>query len=264
MTAHCGWRSSELVPVALVTGAARDRGIGRGIALALAERGFDVAIADRAHDDEAAQRVAELEALGRRAVFLRGDVSKPEDNERLVSEAVELLGRLDAFVANAGVARWQTLVEVTRADWDYIFGVNLHGVLYGCRAAAARMRQQGDGGAIVVTSSVNAVMPFSPLGVYGASKHAVGLLVGVMAREWATDGITVNHVGPGWVDSNINDPSPDFATEESRASARASIPLGHRPAEPREIGEAVAYLATASYTTGAFLRVDGGLVLGKY
>ena len=253
-----------VVPAALVTGAARDRGIGRGIALALAERGFDIAIADRGHEDEAARRVAELESLGRRSVFLRCDVSQPEENERLVAEAAERLGRIDVFVANAGVARWQTLVEVTRDDWEYVFGVNLHGVLHGCRAAAEYMRLQGDGGAIVVTSSVNAVMPFSPLGVYGASKHAVGLLVGVMAREWAADGITVSHVGPGWVDSNINDPSPDFATEESRASARASIPLGHRPADPREIGEAVAYLATASYTTGAFVRVDGGLVLGKY
>lgn len=252
------------MPVAVVTGAARDRGIGRGISLSLAERGFDIAVADWAHEDEAASRVAELESLGRRSVFVRCDVSRPDENGRLVAEVVERLGRLDVFVANAGVARWQTLVEVTRDDWEHIFGVNLHGVLDGCRAAAAQMRQQGEGGAIVVTSSVNAVMPFSPLGVYGASKHAVGLLVGVMAREWAEDGITVNHVGPGWVDSNINDPSPDFATEERRESARASIPLGHRPADPREIGEAVAYLATAPYTTGAYIRVDGGLVLGKY
>ena len=85
-------------------------------------------------------------------------------------------------------------------------GVNLHGVFYGCRAAAAQMRRQGEGGSIVVISSVNAVMPFSPLGVYGASKHAVGLLVGVMAREWGDDGIAVNHVGPGWVDSDHQRP----------------------------------------------------------
>ncbi len=143
-------------------------------------------------------------------------------------------------------------------------GVNLHGVLYGCRAAAAQMRRQGDGGSIVVVSSVNAVMPFTPLGVYGASKHAVGHLVGVMAREWGADGIAVNHVGPGWVDSNINDVSPDFDTEEKRAAARASIPFGNRPTEPAEIGEAVAFLATSTIVTGAYLRVDGGLVIGKY
>jgi NAD(P)-dependent dehydrogenase (short-subunit alcohol dehydrogenase family) len=85
-----------------------------------------------------------------------------------------------------------------------------------------------------------------------------------MAREWAADGISVNHVGPGWVDSNINDVSPDFATPERREAARASIPFGHRPAEPREIGEAVAHLVESTYTTGAFLRVDGGMVIGKY
>ncbi len=172
------------MPVAIVTGAARDRGIGRGIVLALAERGFDVAVNDAAHDEEAARRVAEVEALGRRAIYVRADVSRPDENERLVAETVERLGRLDVFVANAGVARWQMLVDVTPDDWDLVMGVNLHGAFYGCRAAASEMRRQGDGGNIVVTSSVNAVMPFSPLGLYGASKHAVGLLVGVMAREW--------------------------------------------------------------------------------
>jgi NAD(P)-dependent dehydrogenase (short-subunit alcohol dehydrogenase family) len=250
--------------VALVTGAARDRGIGRGIALALARRGFDIAVNDLGHDDEAGRRVEELEALGRRATFVPGDVRTRAGNEALVGETVERLGRLDAFVANAGVARWQPLTEVTRDDWEHVVGVNLHGVLHGCSAAAEQMRRQGDGGRIVVTSSVNAVMPFSPLGVYGASKHAVGLLVGVMAREWGADGISVNHVGPGWVDTNINDPSPDFDSEEKRAAASASIPFGARPAEPEEIGEAVAYLVTSTYTTGAYVRVDGGLVIGKY
>ncbi|HEY1365940.1 MAG TPA: SDR family NAD(P)-dependent oxidoreductase [Gaiellaceae bacterium] len=250
--------------VALVTGAARDRGIGRGIALVLAERGADVAVNDVGHEDEAARRVAEIEALGRRSAFVAADVARPEENERLVAETVARLGRLDVFVANAGVARWQVPSAVTRDDWGFVMGVNLHGVLYGCRAAAAQMRRQGSGGAIVITSSVNAVMPFPLLAAYGASKHAVGLLAGVMAREWAGDGISVNHVGPGWVDSDINEPSPDFDTDEKRADARASIPYGQRPADPRELGEAVAYLAAATYTTGAYLRVDGGLVIGKY
>ncbi len=127
------------------------------------------------------------------------------------------------------------------------------------------MRRQGSGGSIVVISSVNAVMPFSPLGVYGASKHAVGLLVGVMAREWGGDGIAVNHVGPGWVDSNINDPSPDFDTEEKRAAARAIDPL--RPAARRSRARSAKRSPTSSTSrivTGAYIRVDGGLVVGKY
>jgi NAD(P)-dependent dehydrogenase (short-subunit alcohol dehydrogenase family) len=250
--------------VALVTGAARDRGIGRGICLALARRGADVAVHDLTHEDEAARRAAELEDLGVKACFVPADITQPEENERLVAEVVERLGRLDVFVANAGVARWMRLADVTREDWDAIMDVNLHGVLYGCQAAAAQMRRQGEGGRIVVTTSVNAVMPFSPLGIYGASKHAAGLLVGVLAREWAEDGISVNHIGPGWVDTNINDRSPDFDTAEKREAALSSIPFGHRPADPAELGEAVAYLACSTYTTGAFLRVDGGLTVSKY
>lgn len=252
------------MPVAIVTGAARERGIGRGIVLALAERGFDVVINDVSHGDSAQRRVAEVEALGRRAAFIRADVRRPTECDRLVSATVDRLGRLDVFVANAGVASWHVLRDVSREDWDQVMGVNLHGAFFGCRAAAAQMRLQGGGGNIVVVSSVHAVMTGSPLGLYGASKHAVGMLVGVMAREWAEDGIAVNHVGPGWVDTNINDVSPDFATEEKRAAARAAVPLGHGPIEPREIGEAVAYLVAADTVTGAYVSVDGGLMIGKY
>jgi NAD(P)-dependent dehydrogenase (short-subunit alcohol dehydrogenase family) len=249
--------------VALVTGAARERGIGRGIALALAEAGFDVAVNDVAHEDEAAERVAEIEALGQRSAFVRADVSRPEEAERLVTETVARLGRLDVYVSNAGVGSWQQVVDVTREDWERVFGVNLHGCLYGCRAAAAQMRRQGGGGRIVVTSSVHAVMPFEGMAVYGASKHAVGHLVGVLAIEWAADGITVNHVGPGWVDTDINEGV--LSTEEERAAVAATIPLG-RATEASEIGAAVAYLAgeEAAAATGAYIRVDGALVVGKY
>ena len=252
--------------VALVTGAARDRGIGRGIALVLAERGADVVVNDIGHDDEAARRVAEIEARGRRAAFLEADVSRPEEVERLIGDVVERFGGLDVYVSNAGVQAWEELAEVTPDAWSRITGVNLHGCFYGCRAAAAEMRRGGRGGRIVVISSIHCVMPFASMGVYGATKRAVALLVGVMAREWARDGITVNHVGPGWVDTDINNDSPGLRTPEARRATLASIPLHHRPAEPREIGEAVAFLAGdgAAYVTGAFLLVDGGIVLGKY
>jgi NAD(P)-dependent dehydrogenase (short-subunit alcohol dehydrogenase family) len=155
---------------------------------------------------------------------------------------------------------------MSAALWGRLVGVNLHGCFLTCRAAAARMREQGEGGRIVVTSSVHAVMPFAQMGVYGGTKQAVGHLVGVMAREWARDRITVNHVGPGWVASAINDRSPDFATPEAQQGVKRIIALGHRAGEPEEMGEAVAYLASdaAAYTTGAYVRVDGGLVMGPY
>ena len=252
--------------VALVTGAALERGIGRGIALTLADRGADVAINDVAHEEEALRRVREVEERGRRSVFVRANVTVPEEAGRMVAEVVERLGRLDVFVSNAGVQTWQELCDVTPAAWEWITGVNLHGTFYGCLAAAAQMRGQGAGGRIVVISSIHATMPFASMGVYGATKQAVALLTGVMAREWARDGITVNHVAPGWVDTDINRDSPALASEDARRATLASIPLGHRPAEPREIGEAVAFLAGdgAAYVTGAHLRVDGGIVIGKY
>jgi glucose 1-dehydrogenase len=252
--------------VALVTGAARDRGIGRGIALVLAERGADVVINDVGHDDEAARRVAEIEERGRRSAFLKADVSKATEVQRMIAEVIERFGHLDVYVSNAGVQTWQELAEVTPDAWDRIMGVNLHGCFFGCRAAAERMRDHGAGGRIVVISSVHYVMPFETMGVYGATKQGIGLLVGVMAREWARYDITVNHVGPGWVDSDINNESPGLRTPEARQATMKSIPLHHRPANPREVGEAVAYLASdaASYVTGAYLRVDAGLVMGKY
>ncbi len=252
--------------VALVTGAARDRGIGRGIALVLAERGADVAINDVGHDDEAVRRVVEVEAYGRRSAFVRADVSQPDEVERLIDEVVARFGRLDVFVANAGVQTWEAIAEVTPEWWRRIMGVNLHGCFFGCQAAARRMRRQGDGGRIVVISSIQYAMAFPLMGVYGATKRAVGLLTGVMAREWARDRITVNHVAPGWVDSDINAEAPGLRTLEARQATMTSIPLEHRTADPREIGEAVAWLASdaAGYVTGAHLRVDGGLVIGKY
>ncbi len=146
--------------VALVTGAALERGIGRGIALVLAEKGADVAINDVAHDEEAARRIREIEERGRRSAFVKADVSRPEEAERMVAEVVERLGRLDVFVNNAGVQTWQELTEVTKEAWDWITGVNLHGAFFGCRAGAAQMRQQVGGGRIVIISSIHAVMPF--------------------------------------------------------------------------------------------------------
>jgi NAD(P)-dependent dehydrogenase (short-subunit alcohol dehydrogenase family) len=252
--------------VAVVTGAARDRSIGGGIARVLARHGADVVVNDLAAGPEGERRVEEIRALGRRAELVPADVTDPAAAEELMAGAVARLGRLDIVVANAGVCDWQTVAEMSADLWNRLVGVNLHGCFNTCRAASAVMRVRGEGGRIVVTSSVHAQMPFALMSVYGGTKQAVGHLVGVMAREWARDGITVNHVGPGWVASAINDTSPDFSTEEARLGVRRIIPVGHRAGEPEEMGEAVAYLAAdeARYTTGAYVRVDGGLVMGPY
>jgi NAD(P)-dependent dehydrogenase (short-subunit alcohol dehydrogenase family) len=252
--------------VAVVTGAARDRSIGGGIARVLAQHGADVVVNDLALTAEGQRRVEEIEALGRRAALIAADVTDPAAVDGLIAETVERMGRVDIVVANAGLCDWQTVAEMSAELWDRLVGVNLHGCFNTCRAAAAQMRAQGDGGRIIATSSVHAQMPFVQMGVYGGTKQAVGHLVGVMAREWARDRITVNHIGPGWVASAINDSAPDFATEEGRRGVRRVIPLEHRAGEPEEMGEAAAYLASdaAAYTTGAYVRVDGGFVIGPY
>jgi NAD(P)-dependent dehydrogenase (short-subunit alcohol dehydrogenase family) len=251
--------------VALVTGAARERGIGRGIATCLAEEGCDVAVNDVGAEDEAAELVAELRALGRRAAFFKADVADAGSVERMVADVEAHFGRLDIVCSNAGVADWQPFVEVTETSFDRLVSVNLTGAFNVCRVGAAAMIAAGSPGRIVVTSSVHVQMPFAEMSVYGATKAGLKGLVETLAIELAHHRITVNHIGPGWVRSFINDASPSLQTENDVRSTLELIPAG-RPADPRELGRAVLYLCSedGEYVTGEYLRVDGGFVVGKY
>lgn len=251
--------------VALVTGAARERGIGRGIALALAEQGCDVAINDVAADDEGEELAERIRQTGRRALFHRADVSDRAAVDGMVEAVVRELGRLDVVCSNAGVADWQELVDLTEESFRRQVSVNLTGAFNVCQAGARALVAQGSGGRIVVTSSVHVQMAFPAMSVYGGTKQALRALVDHMAIELAPHRITANHIGPGWVRSYINDASPALQTEEDIATTLTLIPAAH-PAEPADMGQAVCYLASdgAAYVTGAFLRVDGGFVVGKY
>ena len=248
-----------------MTGAARERGIGRGIAECLAEEGCDVAVNDVAAEDEAAALVDALRGLGRRALFVQADVSDRTAVDAMVERVEAELGPLDIVCSNAGIADWRPLLDVTEETFDRLVSVNLGGAFNLCQSAARSMLARGAGGSIVVTSSVHVQMPFAEMSVYGATKAGLKGLVETMAIELAPRGITVNHIGPGWVRSYINDASPALQTEDDVRATLALIPAG-RPAEPREMGGAVVYLcsADAAYVTGEFLRVDGGFVVGKY
>ena len=251
--------------VALVTGAARERGIGRGIALCLARSGCDVAVNDVAAESEGEELVERLRGLGRRATFHLADVSDRNAVERMLTEVVDEHGRLDIVCSNAGVADWQTLADVTPESLHRQVSVNLTGAFNVCQSAARTLVAQGEGGRIVVTSSVHVQMPFPAMAVYGGTKQALRVLTEHMAIELAPHRITANHIGPGWVRSFINDSSPVLQTSEDVEATLALIPA-RRPAEPEELGNAVCFLASdeAAYVTGAFLRVDGGFVVGKY
>lgn len=249
-----------------MTGAARERGIGRGIAVCLAEEGCDVAVNDiAAAADEGQALVEELAALGRRAVFVEADVTDRDAVETMIDRVERELGPIGIVCSNAGVADWRPILDVTPEQFDRVVAVNLTGAFHVIQAGARAMMRGGRGGRIVVTSSVHVQMPFPEMSVYGATKAGLKGLVETLAIELAPAGITVNHIGPGWVRSHINDASPALQTEDDVTTTLTLIPAG-RPADPREMGRAVVYLASedGAYVTGAFLRIDGGFVVGKF
>ena len=251
--------------VALVTGAAQRRSIGWGIAEALARAGADVAVNDVAHEDELKARAADIKILGRTSLAVQADVGDEAQVERMVEEVADKLGKLDIVVSNAGIIRWERFPEITPENVRAILRVNLLGNANVCRAAAKQMVRQDGGGRVIVVSSVQSDVQFPVTPVYGASKHAVHALVGSVALELAPHNITVNHIGPGWVRSPLNDVAPDQQTDANIQAQRDAVPLG-RAGKIAEMGAAVRYLASdeAAYTTGAFIRVDGGLGIGKY
>jgi NAD(P)-dependent dehydrogenase (short-subunit alcohol dehydrogenase family) len=173
--------------------------------------------------------------------------------------------RLDIVASNAGVIRWEHFMEITPANLRAVVNVNLKGNVYVCQAAARQMIAQGEGGRIIITSSVQTDMQFPVTPVYGGTKKAMHNFVGVLALELARHQITVNHIGPGWVQSALNDPSPELQTPKDIAAQREVVPL-KRDGHIAEMGQAVVYLASedSAYTTGAFIRIDGGLGISKY
>ena len=251
--------------MALVTGAAHERSIGWGIACALAEEGANVAVNDVAMLDRLAQRAADLDALGVRGLALAADVTQSAEVDAMIARAVQAFGRLDIVVSNAGIIRWEHFLDITPQNLNAVVGVNIRGTVNICRAAARQMIAQGGGGRIILNSSVQSDMQFPITPVYGATKRAMHTFVGGLALELAPYGITVNHIGPGWVKTPLNDPSPELQTAKGEEAQRRDVPLG-RAGTIEEMGRAVVYFASSDgdYATGAFLRLDGGLGISKY
>ena len=240
--------------VAIVTGAAR--GIGHGIARALAAEGAAVVVADL--DEPGARAVAaELAAGGADALALRVDVSSEEDTRRLAEETVAAYGRIDVLVANAGVAGEGTVVETTLEEWSRVLAVDLTGVFLSCRAVLPTMIAQGSG-RIVATGSQLGLRGAPGLVPYCAAKAGVHGLVKALAREVAPHGITVNAIAPGPTDTDIL----AGIDEETMSAIVAEIPLG-RIARVEEIAPAAVLLASdeGAYFTGSIVNVSGGHVM---
>lgn len=253
--------------VALVTGAGQ--GIGRAIALRLAQDGFDVAVNDIPRSAEAvAGVVAEIEELGRRSAPALADVSDEQQVAAMVEAAVARLGRLDVTVANAGIAKVERLIDVTAREWDAMFAVNARGVFLTYQAAARQYLAQGGGGKIIGAASQAGHRAAALLAPYSATKFAVRGLTQAAAQEWAPHGITVNAYAPGIVDTRMWETTDaqfseltDAGPGETFKGLVDSIPLG-RAQRPEDVAGLVSYLAStdSDYMTGQTLLMDGGMV----
>ncbi|HTE18963.1 MAG TPA: 3-oxoacyl-[acyl-carrier-protein] reductase [Armatimonadota bacterium] len=240
--------------VALVTGGGR--GIGRGVALALARAGADVVVGV-SRDVAAAEAVAEeVRGLGRRALARQADVSNGEQAEELVAAAVSELGRIDILVNNAGITRDGLLMRMPEADWDAVLDVNLKGTFHCTKAALKRMVRQRSGRIVNVTS-VMGVTGNAGQANYAASKAGIIGLTKSTAKEVGSRGITCNAVAPGWIRTAMTEGLP----EEVAGQVLKQIPLG-RLGEPKDVAGLVVFLCSdsASYITGQVVVVDGGLI----
>ena len=248
--------------VALVTGGSR--GIGEATAVTLARAGADVAVTSRKLPD--LERVAEqVRNVGRRALAAEAHVGRIDQLEPLVDRVVAELGRIDILVNNAGTNFFSPAIDMDEKAWDSVLNLDLKGLFFLSQAAARRMRDQG-GGRIVNISSVSGYRVQVPTGHYSIAKAGVHMATKVMALEWAPYNIRVNCIAPGAIDTRLYDAiftlMPDEQAEEQKENARQRIPMG-RVGEPREIADAILYLASdaSSYVTGQSFAVDGGALL---
>lgn len=241
--------------VALITGGTR--GIGRGIALTLAQNGARVAIGYRANKFAAQNALRQLQAAGADCVAIEADITSPTGAEQFLRTVTDRFGRLDVLVNNVGDFRWGTLAEGSLDDWKDIFSSNLMSVVYMSRAALPHMRK-GRWGRIINLGAVGAERAFgqAKISAYASAKAAVVALSRSLALEEAKNGITVNVVNPSSIDEK------ELSLDEARRMRDARFPIG-RPPTVEDVAAAVAFFASeeAEYVTGQVVNVSGGWML---
>ena len=238
--------------VAIVTGS--NTGLGAGMAMALAAAGCDIVGANRSDPAETASRV---EAVGRRFVDVRADLSSLEPIDRIVDAAMDTFGRVDILVNNAGIIRRCDALEFSEADWDAVIDVNLKGVFFLSQAVARQFVQQGGRGKIINVASMLSFQGGIRVPSYTASKSGVLGLTRLLANEWAGRGINVNAIAPGYMET---DNTAQLREDRQRSEEiLARIPAG-RWGVPDDLAGAVVFLASAAsdYVHGHTLAVDGG------
>ncbi len=243
--------------VAIVTGSAR--GIGRAIALKLAEVGADIVVNDiAAAADSLESAAAEIRALKRQALAVTADVSSKDDVNRLIDTAVKTFGHIDIMVNNAGVTRDQLLMRMTDEEWDTVLNIDLKSAFLCTRAVLRHMLRQRRG-RIVSIASVVGIIGNAGQANYASAKAGVIAFTRSVAKEVGSRSITANAVAPGFIETKMT----EKLDEKQRQALLQRIPLGSI-GTPRDVAEAVAFLASdeAKYITGQVLSVDGGMALG--
>lgn len=241
--------------VAFVTGASR--GIGRAIALTLAEAGADVAVNYAGNAAAAEEVAAEIRKMGRRALILQGDVSQTEAAASMLDAVVAEFGRCDILVNNAGITRDGLLMRMKEEDWDAVLNTNLKGV-FNCTKAALKYMMKQRAGKIVNIASVVGIIGNAGQANYAAAKAGCIGFTKSVAKEVASRGITVNAVAPGLIATDMTSILPEKVIEEMAAG----IPL-KRAGQTVDVAKAVLFLVSddAAYITGQTLNVDGGMVM---
>lgn len=246
--------------VAVVTGG--NSGIGRAIALALANAGAKVVIDYIVHPEATDALILEVERIGGQAIGVSADVSKVEDLERLVDAAVEKFGRLDIMVNNAGIETRTSVLETSEEQYDKVLDINLKSAFFGTQFAAKQMIAQSGGGRIINITSVHEDWPMPGNTAYCLAKGGMRMLTRTAGVELAPHGIRVVGLGPGAVATPIN--TVTMNNPATLAKLDGAIPLG-RMAEPEEIAGVVVFLASdaASYLTATTVFADGGIMQGS-
>ncbi len=239
---------------AIVTGSAR--GIGKSIALKLAEEGANVVIVD-VIQDAAEETAKEIQALGRKSFAMKVDVTNYKEVEEMINKTKTDLGTLDILVNNAGITRDNLILRMTPDDFDLVLNINLKGVFNGIKAAFPVMMKQRSG-KIVNIASIIGMIGNAGQANYSASKGGVIALTKSAARELAARGVCVNAVAPGFIQTAMT----DKLQESDKEKILVQVPMG-RMGQPEDVAKAVLFLASpdSDYITGQVVVVDGGMVM---